>query len=135
MRYANVLVGYFAVTFAVLGIAGAGIGNLNGMTAKQNRELDAEINRLVAQHNERKQLVALADKSGGPRSSSRETTGSAGQDSGESQRQLAAKNATSASVVTARRSGRRGRNNSEHFIPLAFTSLPKFTAYNLLGLR
>jgi hypothetical protein len=133
MRYLTVLAGYFILIFSVFGIAGAGISNLNEMSVKQNRELDAEINRMVAEHNDRKLLVAFEGERGhGRKAAARETTGSAIPDS-DATRQ-AAKNATSASVITSKRLGRRGRNR-DHFIPLAFASLPKFTAYTLFGPR
>jgi hypothetical protein len=131
MRYITALVGYFVLIFSVFGIAGAGISNLNEMTARQNRELDAEINRMVAEHNERKLLALAPDGQRGhgakARMAAQETNGTATSDSAEAPRQVATRN-------TTKNLGRHGRNH-DHFIPLAFASLPKFTAYTLFGPR
>ncbi len=59
MRYLTAQVGYVALVLVVLATATAAVFNLYEMTAKPARAWDADIDRIIAQQQEKKRLAAL----------------------------------------------------------------------------
>jgi peptidoglycan hydrolase CwlO-like protein len=146
MRYVEARVGYFAMVLAVLGIATVAVFDLYASSAKANRDLDAEIDRIIAQQQQKKRLAALAAQpeatgpvtltaaSGAELARAEELSGSL--DENDVAREEAAEKKAQTAAQTSKRPGRRGRR--DHFLPAAFTNLPKFaatTASSFLRLR
>jgi hypothetical protein len=130
---------------AVVGVGVVAIGDFNGASAKQRRELDAAIDQIVDQHNERKALIA---RSGPPVAAmaAAETTGSLARrgKTADTVSHAEERHSTLAldqgpieppkATAKGRKREARARGH-RHFLPFSFASLPKFTAYTLFGLR
>lgn len=143
----------FAYTTAVMvifAVGAAAIGDLHSAGAKQKRELDAAIDQIVEQHKERRALMAKADTS--ERHAAAETTGSAAREGKSPAARSTARRTmlaleennpeakagdqkSEAEAKTQKRQRQvRSASGRQHFLPFGFASLPKFTAYTLLGL-
>jgi hypothetical protein len=131
MRYSTTLCGYACAVLAVAGVAFASVAHEKEMTARQKRDLNVAIDRIVADHNERKRLAVAVRYE--PQIS-QETDGAASKETPEAQGREG-QDAALTVVQSTKRPGRRAGRRHDHFLPLAFASLPKFTAYTLLGLR
>jgi len=146
---------YVAAVLLIVAVGVTAIGDLRSAAAKQKRELDASIDQIVEQHKERKALVAKADTSGAgePRLAAAQTTGSGKTGEPAKAAHPAARKSTlaleenypeaksaevrSPAEVKSPKKQRQVRTGSsrQHFLPSGFASLPKFTAYSLLGLH
>lgn len=121
MPYLASPVGYVAIVVAVLGLASAATFNLYAMTAKPSRAWDPEIDRIVAQYNEKRShgLVARAEAATPPALA--QSTAMASADPGAPLTEKQVQTATQSSKRPTRRTGKR-----DQFVPAAFVSLPKF---------
>ena len=129
MRIVSASVGYVLTVLAVIAIASLAVFQLYGASAKQGRDLDAEIDRIVAQYHEKKRLVALTERETPPQvpPMAAVTTASAATDDDVEARDQAAQK----QIITAqstKKLGRRANRRTEQFLPAAFASLPKFAA-------
>lgn len=138
MQYLTAPVAYVFMVLAVLGTATAAVFNLYEMTAQPTRDWDAEIDRIVAQQQEKKRL-ALAPQSERSEptrpaesralltADAEETTASIRPDDERAREPLAEKKAQAA-AQTGKKPARRTARGGQRFVPAAFTNLPKFAA-------
>ena len=126
------------MVLAVLGVATGAVINLHEMTAKPTRDWDAEIDRIIAQQQEKKRLAALASPAppsepaklaaadAESQTAAEATTGAFEAQDSEAREQAAEKKAQTA-AQSSKRPGRRNARR-DHFLPAAFAHLPKFAA-------
>ena len=151
MRNAQIIAAYAIGVAAILGIGATAIGDVYNRTGKEDRELDAAINRILAQQAERREMLKANRMAAvtAPKSASQATAAtaaSAGETTGAAPRIARERVAEDADPSQAEErkkvarthpnaKARRGSPNGLQFIPAAFASIPKFTAYTLLGFR
>lgn len=145
MRYiANPIFGYFGAVFGVIAVASIAFFNLQGMAAKAHRHWDADIDRIVAQQQEKRhemEMAALAraeHPAAGPQIAAL-TTNSVDDDDDP----LDSRDAAQSKEIkqNGKKNAKRGDRRRQHFLPTAFATLPKFastaaaTTTTLLRLR
>ena len=152
MRNAAIIGGYALAILAIIGTGVAAIGNVTERSVKEERELDAAIDRILAQQRERRALLQAAKTNpstsvkgyaaSAPQASPRETLGMAAQaealppdDKKPEGARVTERNKQLARVHPNARRRQQGRNTSVHFLPAAFAQIPKFTVHTLLGFR
>jgi hypothetical protein len=135
------IVGYVGAVLGVIAIASLAVFNLQGMAAKAHRHWDADIDRIIAAQQGKKQVTdgasvargeipgAAGDASDAGPQIAALTTGSIDDDDDEP----AATNdeSTQKKAQSGKKSPRRTdkqRQQQQHYIPAAFTTLPKFAA-------
>jgi hypothetical protein len=148
MRNAEIIAAYAIGVVAIISIGATAIGDVYNRTGKEDRELDAAINRILAQQAERRELIKANRMAAvaAPKSASQSATRSASETTGAAPRiarERGVPEPDSADPEERKKVARthpnakqrRGSPNGLHFIPAAFASIPKFTAYTLLGFR
>jgi hypothetical protein len=131
------LVGYVGAVLGVIAIASIAVFTLQGMAAKAHRHWDADIDRIIATQQEKKQAIDVALARGGAPGVVRRagpqiatlTTGSIDDD--DDDLALTNEEAAQQKAQSAKKSGRRGdkqQQQQRHYIPAAFATLPKFAA-------
>jgi hypothetical protein len=126
------LVGYVGAVLGVIAIASIAVFNLQGMAAKAHRHWDADIDRIIATQQEKKQALDVALARGdipgvasgaGPQV----TTGSIDDDDDDP---AVTNESTQQKPQSGKKSGRRTDNKQrqQHYVPAAFLTLPKFAA-------
>jgi hypothetical protein len=136
------VVGYVGAVLGVIAIASLAVFNLQGMAAKAHRHWDADIDRIIATQQGKKQVTdgasvargeipgAAGDASEAGSQIATLTTGSIDDDDDEP----AATNdeSTQKKVQSGKKSPRRTdkqrQQQQQHYIPAAFATLPKFAA-------
>ncbi len=150
MRFVAAGVVYAAAIAVVVGAGAVAVGDFTGASARQRRELDAAIDQIVEQHNERKALMAkpapsVAGASEATGSVGREKVVQAGTKETAGGGAHAGRHATLAldqgtAEPVARAGAAKGKKREvhrarKHYLPFNFATLPKFTAYTLFGLK
>ena len=138
--FANSMVGYVGAVLGVIGIASLAFFNLQAMAAKAHRHWDADIERIIATQQVKKQSLELATLARTDRSALTEGSGpriaalttGARDDQGfafsTETTGLGAGSVQRPKTPGAKRSGKRTDRKRQHFIPAAFATLPKFAS-------
>jgi hypothetical protein len=147
MRNSGICAAYAITVAAIFGMGATAIGDVRKRAVREDRDLDAAINRIIEQKKEQR-AQALAANAAVPAKGSV----TAPQTTGFGASQIAVRDpavlpkprpAEPVHLEERKKIARahpnvrhRSRNpHGLHFIPAAFASLPKFTAYTLLGFR
>ncbi len=135
MRIAFVLV-CLTVIATVAGVGVRAIGSAHEMSLKQQRELDSAIDRIVAEHNERREAGLTTGSAPKPEAAAGAAISEGKDKRFETADRYEPKVVTVASQPKSQRP-RAGRtaSRSNVLIPQAFVSLPKFATTTLFGLR
>jgi hypothetical protein len=125
-------VGYVSAVFGVIAVAYLAVFNLQGMAAKAQRHWDAEIDRIIAKQQEKKRLLestapGQVDPKSVPNAEPSATTLTTGSVVLESVDTIDAVGPQKVRNQIGKRHGRRAER-SQHFLPTAFVTLPKFAA-------
>jgi hypothetical protein len=126
------VVGYLGAVLGVIAIASIAVFTVRGMAAKAHRHWDADIDRIVARQQAKKQeMVALSDaetpvmQSGaGPQIAALISEPLEAEDD-----DLANINESDSQKVrnqVRKKSARRADRRQQHYVPVAFATLPKF---------
>ena len=132
---AKPVVGYVGAVLGVIGVASVAVFSLQGMAAKAHRHWDADIDRIIARQQAKKQgMVALAhvetpgvESDAGPQivALSREPLEEEDEEAAASDNRIGtAKVPSQFNKKYSRRAER--RPPQQHYIPAAFATLPKF---------
>lgn len=124
------------MVLAVLAAAGAAVFNLYDMTAKPNRDWDAEIDRIVAQHQEKRRQMASSPQTepvepvtlASAATVANADEAAASKDEEANVRDAVAEKKAQTAAQTSKKPGRRNARGGPQFVPAAFVNLPKFAA-------
>lgn len=156
MRMTAIVCGYVVAIAIIAGLAARAINNVYALSAKQTQELTAELDRIVAQGQEKRRelaeetkeqpaLTAAKDATAGNEKAS--ATGKDDQPAGAKAvpaakeaaktavKEAAVKEASKESAKPARKRYARARPRGERMMPVGFLTLPKFTPQTFFGLR
>jgi hypothetical protein len=141
---AKPVVGYVGAVLGVIVVASLAIFSLQGMAAKAHRHWDADIDRIIARQQAKKQeTVKLARaETPGVQSDVGPQIAAPAREPQHNEEFAAGSDRISAQKIqrqAGKKSSRRLERRQQHYIPAAFTNLPKFaataTTTTLLGLR
>jgi hypothetical protein len=144
---AKPVVGYVGAVLGVIVIASLAVFSLQGMTAKAHRHWDADIDRIIARQQAKKQgAVKLARaETPGVQSDVGPPIAALTREPLQQNEEAAASNERTSTQKLRPQAGKKSsrpperRQQQQHYIPAAFATLPKFaataTTTTLFGLR
>jgi len=133
---ANPVVGYFSAVFGVIAIASVAVFTMHGMAAKAHRHWDADIDRIIARQQAKKLDTAVTVRAEIPNDGDARpqtatlTRGAVADDDDEDELAFSTEEAKSKKLQnpSSKKNGRRTERRSQHYIPAAFATVPKFAA-------
>jgi hypothetical protein len=130
---ANPVVGYVSAVLGVIAIASVAVVTLHGMAAKAHRHWDADIDRIIAQQQAKKLDTAIPARTDIPNDARPQIatlTRGAVEDDDEDELAFSTEEAKSKKLQnpSGKKYSRRAERRSQHYIPAAFATVPKFAA-------
>lgn len=133
---ANPVAGYVGTVFGVIAIASIAVYDLHGVAAKAHRHWDADIDRIIAQQQDKKRymdMTALARTETPDGESGVEPQFTALSTGSIEAEETASANSENGPPNVRGQGGRKyspraERQRQQHYIPKAFVTLPKFAA-------
>ncbi|MEA2984920.1 MAG: hypothetical protein QOD94_1174 [Alphaproteobacteria bacterium] len=133
--FASPVVGYVSAVLGVIAIASVAVFTMHGVAAKAHRHWDADIDRIIAQQQAKKldteaTVRAEASDDGDARPQTATLTRGAAEDDDEDDLAFSTEEAKSKKLQNpgSKKNGRRTERRSQHYIPAAFATVPKFAA-------